>query len=232
MVHYTSLILLAKPFVPAKISARPDDGTAKTLLEPKHDLARRALEICQDSATEICNLGNRYRESFGSFRRSPLTATHCTLMACLVKLFLASPDDGPSTRRTSEDLKSCISTFQELSESWTPPRRCLQMLSRVPDNDFRKLMNRAEAASQKEGANGDAARLNGKHQQVPQNDPGNSPLQHRGEDILPYIDHIDTSAPEDSLSFSHPWLSDQLESMAGLDELDYSALNSLPWDYI
>lgn len=109
------------------------------------------------------------------------------------------------------------------------------MLSRVPDNDLRKLMTRAEADAPKEGgASGDAARLTGRHQQAPQNDPGScdAPLQDRGEDVLPYMDHIDTSAPEDNLSFSHPWLSHQLESMAGLDELNYSALNSLPWDYI
>lgn len=108
------------------------------------------------------------------------------------------------------------------------------MLSRVPDNDLRKLITRAEADAPKEGASGDAARLTGRHQQAPKNDPGSydGPLQDRGEDVLPYIDHIDTSAHEDNLNFSHPWLSDQLESMAGLDELDYSALNSLPWDYL
>ncbi|KAM0241427.1 hypothetical protein ACHAP5_007624 [Fusarium lateritium] len=61
--------------------------------------------------------------AFGSFRRSPITATHCTLTATLMIMFL-----GKGSR---SDLDYCLLTLGELAESWAPAKRYWQTLSRV-----------------------------------------------------------------------------------------------------
>lgn len=137
MVYYTSIILLAKPFLPRR---RNDFSHGLEAQDASYsDLRERAFSLCHEAATNICLLGERYREAFGSFRRSPLTATHCTLTAVLVRLFLGCSQKTDRTNDISRDLRSCMSTLRELSDSWTPARRFWETLRKVLQDRFQSL---------------------------------------------------------------------------------------------
>ncbi|KAH6688366.1 fungal-specific transcription factor domain-containing protein [Plectosphaerella plurivora] len=86
MVYHTSVCLLSKPFLPQEY---PDKG----LLEID-GVPSRASVANLEAAGEICTLAETYREVFGGFRRSPLTATHCTLTAALVIMHLSADAPG------------------------------------------------------------------------------------------------------------------------------------------
>ncbi|KAH6900508.1 putative fungal-specific transcription factor [Thelonectria olida] len=122
MVYHTSIILLTKPFLPkrAALASRSKAGE-RAEDEEQVGFGERVQAICLEAAKEICALGEEYRRAFGSFRQSPITATHCTLSAALVILQAKSwrePNDG-----FENAIESCIRTLKELSDSWTPPRR-------------------------------------------------------------------------------------------------------------
>ncbi|KAJ3548888.1 hypothetical protein NM208_g790 [Fusarium decemcellulare] len=117
MCFHTCIILLAKPFLPKRSTSTELD------LAPDSNREQLALGCCRQASKDICYLSNRYRAAFGSFRRSPLTATHCTLTAALMALFLTDGNRG--------DLTCCVTTLGELADSWTPAKRYWQTLSRV-----------------------------------------------------------------------------------------------------
>lgn len=137
MVYHTTIILLAKPYlqVTAKSTAsqlaqspssqrtsRPDSREL-----PDH-VSVKANEIYLDSAQQICSIGDQYRQAFGSFRQSPITATHCTLSASIALLYHCNQ------RRAVDDsmkrkFESCVQTLQELSRSWAPARSFFLSLS-------------------------------------------------------------------------------------------------------
>ncbi|KAK7423672.1 hypothetical protein QQX98_000862 [Neonectria punicea] len=126
MVYHTSIILLARPFLNRSRRQAQADAT--------HDaLAKKATILCSEAAKEICLIGEQYRATFGSFRRSPITATHCTLSAALVLLRGQSAKEGKETGPHLDLFKSCIKTLQELSESWTPPGRYWKSLLRMTE---------------------------------------------------------------------------------------------------
>jgi hypothetical protein len=107
MVYQTAQILLMKPFSKLQHENRitthrttPDLGTADT--------------ICLRSAIEMCNLTKRYRQATGTFRRSPISATHCMLSAALVLLQEGYPD----TSNRWSYIGTCLIGLEELSHSW------------------------------------------------------------------------------------------------------------------
>ncbi|KAJ3538172.1 hypothetical protein NM208_g6023 [Fusarium decemcellulare] len=115
MVHQTSIILLAKPFLP-KTRSPPSPAYAQGTL------TKKAADLCIEAAMQIRSLGEQYRQVFGSFRRSPITATHCSLSAALIA---ANAHHFRGTEVSKDDrdcVNSCIQTLQELSDSWTPSR--------------------------------------------------------------------------------------------------------------
>ncbi|CCF45849.1 nitrogen assimilation transcription factor nirA, partial [Colletotrichum higginsianum] len=117
MVYHTCCILLFKPFL-----IKPKDAP----VVPKTDTAKRAEEFCIESAKRICHAGKKYRQVFGSFRRSPISATHCILTATLVLIQYASPDpDFANTGRPCCTLyiEACLEILKELSTSWKPACR-------------------------------------------------------------------------------------------------------------
>src|SRR6478609_9788935 len=65
MVHYTSLILLSKPFIPTKNTRT--SNLSSSISNDK--VPKRAFDLCQEAATEISDIGDRFREKFGTFRR-------------------------------------------------------------------------------------------------------------------------------------------------------------------
>ncbi|PYH94004.1 Zn(II)2Cys6 transcription factor [Aspergillus ellipticus CBS 707.79] len=115
MIYHTARILLAKPFV-----MRSDDVRTK-----KDETAEIALSVCRDSAKAICLVEQKYRRTFGTFHRSPISAMHCTLSAAWV--ILEEPD-CPSKRT---QLHMCLTVLDELSKSWYPVRHIAHNLRRL-----------------------------------------------------------------------------------------------------
>ena len=131
MLYHTSVVLLAKPFLRYRKRTEAAAGTPQ-LAEQDDDMFRRASAACLEAAGEICLVAERYRQAFGSFRRSPLTATHCTLTAALVLMFVQPVAAGKiPPRRNNTQLDCCMQTLRELSVSWGPPLRYWQTLNRI-----------------------------------------------------------------------------------------------------
>lgn len=226
MVYHTSLILLVKPFIPLSLFQSPVKAQPKDPIESSQDIQSRALITCREAAANICYIGDLYRKRFGSCRRSPLTATHCTLMACLVNLHLSDQDVGGTSQATA-GLKSCMLTLRELSDAWTPPRRYWENLTRTAAN----IQHAGKSARETTNHPSKAALL-GKR--------GNEPRP------LSIVDSMIASspAPESLVSdnsigndqvgdpFSDAaWSFDDMESSVDFGNLDFSMLSSLPWDY-
>lgn len=128
MVYSTACILLARPFLAPT--------TTKNATEPANNVDPKFTEgfskadvLLQTSAKQICSTARKYRRVFGSFRRSPITATHCTLSAALVFLRNAKARSAveatkvPSSSSGTDDLKICLDVLDELSTSWDTARR-------------------------------------------------------------------------------------------------------------
>ncbi|KAH7123495.1 fungal-specific transcription factor domain-containing protein [Dactylonectria estremocensis] len=129
MVYHTSVILLAKPFLPQPVKLSLSLSTHRP--NTRDEFTQQAYSLCVQAVTEICLLGDRYREMFGTFRKSPLTATHCTLTAALVTLRLSREEEEMISGDREKLVLSCIQTLQELSDSWTPPRRYWPVVLRM-----------------------------------------------------------------------------------------------------
>ncbi|KAF4609843.1 hypothetical protein G7Y89_g15780 [Cudoniella acicularis] len=122
MTYHTAIILLHKPFLTA---TRPNDIGRKTY-DPSTTnptVINASLACCQ-AAESICEISEKYRQIFGSFRRCPLTATHCNLMAALVSLQIPQS----SKNQNMVPFDTCATVLHELSDSWLPPKRLLQNL--------------------------------------------------------------------------------------------------------
>lgn len=130
MVYSTAGILLARPYL-VPVPAAPNSSIAppKTLDGKVLAEIQKADVLLQTSAKQICSTARKYRRVFGSFRRSPITATHCTLSAALVFLRNAKPHsvvgiaDVSSSAFNTEDIKLCLDVLDELSTSWDTARR-------------------------------------------------------------------------------------------------------------
>lgn len=116
MVYHTSIILLAKPFLPKRLNPAHTQTDPPSRIE--EDVTSKAAVLCMDAAKNVCLLGEQYRETFGSFRRAPITVTHCTLSAALMLLY--GPAEATSQHSNTELIQSCVVTLRELSDSWMP----------------------------------------------------------------------------------------------------------------
>ncbi|KAI8180525.1 Nitrogen assimilation transcription factor nirA [Colletotrichum sp. SAR 10_75] len=117
MVYHTCCILLFKPFL-----LRPKQTTTA----PKTDAIKRAETLCIESAKRICLASKKYRQVFGGFRKSPISATHCILTASLVLIQYASPDPDMSNSGRpccTPYIEMCLEVLGELSTSWNPAGR-------------------------------------------------------------------------------------------------------------
>lgn len=118
MVYHTSIILLCKPFLPRQkqhCASEPYNYGDKT--------TQTAILLCAESAKEIATLSQQYRSAFGGFRRSPITATHCSLSAALVSVQVYHLGHTQSQISTKHLLETFSKTLEELSDSWLPARR-------------------------------------------------------------------------------------------------------------
>ncbi|KAH1706248.1 hypothetical protein KXV44_004000 [Aspergillus fumigatus] len=124
MVYHTARILLAKPFTVRHQSAAHDADASGGAQTPT-----QARSVSTDSARAICAIAQKYRQHFGSFRLSPITATHCTLSAATVLLEdIAGGDMLPSQKSR---LEVCVGVLDELAGVWQPARRIGTNLRRL-----------------------------------------------------------------------------------------------------
>lgn len=139
MVHSTACILLARPFLTPATTKSAIDSAKNIDPKFKEDF-EKADVLLQTSAKQICSTARKYRRVFGSFRRSPITATHCTLSAALVFMRNAKARSGvdtadvPSSGFSTEDLKVCLGVLDELSTSWDTARRIRLNLLKLVKN--------------------------------------------------------------------------------------------------
>lgn len=134
MVYHTAIILLHKPFLDeSRQNSFEESSTGYPIPEPSSDpIVVKANVACYEAAKAICAISQKYCEIFGSFRRSPLTATHCNLMAALI--FLQRQRRCIEKKKTSFD--TCAKVLKELSESWNPAGRLLQNILKLQNSDL------------------------------------------------------------------------------------------------
>jgi len=84
------------------------------------------------AATDICSVAQKYRKSFGSFRQSPPTATHCTLSAVLTLINAAHHSwDGISGAVNNKNIELGLTALEELSACWNMAKRIRQNLLKL-----------------------------------------------------------------------------------------------------
>lgn len=123
MAFHTTLILLGNAMLASNARTLPVQGcdTASS---------KNASCLCYDAATSICMTAKKYRNAFGSFRRSPISATHCLLSAALVLIQIASNEQYGSCRKPAlANFDLCLLSLRELSISWDPAGRMLKNLT-------------------------------------------------------------------------------------------------------
>lgn len=148
MVYSTACILLARPYLAPTAATTSSGMIPANTVDPKFEEDfQKADVLLQTSAKQICSTGRKYRRVFGSFRRSPITATHCTLSAALVFLRSAKARSvldktgEPTSSFNTDDIRLCLDVLDELSTSWDTARRIrLNLLklikkSRTTDTD-------------------------------------------------------------------------------------------------
>ncbi len=75
--------------------------------------------MCHKAATNICITVKKYRKAFGSFNKSPMSATYCLLSAALVLIQVASSEtDVGRKRAATANIDLCLQCLDELSVLW------------------------------------------------------------------------------------------------------------------
>lgn len=150
MVYHQAVILLCCPFVTVNAqSPTPPKGETVQHSPQSNDKQQpnsryaKGLSSCSNSIRVMCCIAQRYRQTFGSFKLSPITATHCTLSTALMLIELCcaakpvakhSPtDDGPQPHRLPPHaaVALCFQVLRELSTSWNIAKRIGRNLERV-----------------------------------------------------------------------------------------------------
>ncbi|PWY78031.1 hypothetical protein BO94DRAFT_588334 [Aspergillus sclerotioniger CBS 115572] len=117
MIYHTTRILLAKPFLIRSGCGDKPVG--------KDNTVEQARSVCRDSAKAMCLVAQKYRRTFGSFQRSPISAMHSTLSCAWVVL---DEPDSPSKRN---QLSMCLTVLDELATSWHPARHIANNLMKL-----------------------------------------------------------------------------------------------------
>ncbi|OJJ29984.1 hypothetical protein ASPWEDRAFT_122319 [Aspergillus wentii DTO 134E9] len=123
MIYYTTRILLAKRFLADPTHRHTPNDESTTQATP---LAR---SICNESARSYCSVAYKYRQQFGGFRLSPLTATYCTLSAALV--FLGDIHRVGEMPNSRASLELCLKVLYELAPAWSPACHIFKNLQRL-----------------------------------------------------------------------------------------------------
>lgn len=138
MVYHTAWILLAMPFLKKSSLFTGYENNGNDLQHQQSrppNVVNQATVKLGNSARNICSIAQKYRQVYGSFRLSPITATHCTLTAA-VALLRIYPDVGEEAfnSKLQDDLAVCLEVLGELSVSWRAAfklrRNLVQLIAR------------------------------------------------------------------------------------------------------
>lgn len=67
----------------------------------------------------MCDVAKKYRKTFGDFRLSAVSATHCLLSAALVLIQVASNEPETCEKKAAAaNVDLCLQCLHELSVSW------------------------------------------------------------------------------------------------------------------
>lgn len=149
MVYHTVWILLCGPFLynfyhpykkPEPECTRPTSQKEGEKC-PEVERSEKALAACGTSVRAICIIAQQYRQTFGSFKLSPITATHCILSAgltiidkcCTVEnLEQYNPADKPQPGASPHAAVGlCLQVLRELSTSWNTAKRIGRNLEKL-----------------------------------------------------------------------------------------------------
>ncbi|KAK4861857.1 hypothetical protein LT330_003892 [Penicillium expansum] len=147
MVYHTVCILLCVPFL-SNLSTTPDVGNPidpqtqqnSSCQESESAWEQKVTAICKTSIRGTCVVAQKYRQRFGSFKLSPITATYCMLSAasliierCCVDAAMRpvtgnQTSQGPSPQAA---VGLCLQVLRELSTSWDIAKRIGQNLEKL-----------------------------------------------------------------------------------------------------
>lgn len=249
MCYHTSIILLIKPFLPTRRHqgvGNTDQNSHEDSSDPHDDDRQQyVLQLGQQAAKAICSLGNRYRGIYGGFRRSPLTATHCTLTAALMTLYLASGQEAGRSDRAQ--LKSCAATLGELADAWEPARRYHRILSRILGDLYGRMNVVGDSQHKKAELKGPRTETIGLYASIVPTGSGEMLVQHYPNSPVLVDDHppqqvqqqeinptdTDSLLPcDDSYALAMDTLPPLDFSQVDLGQLDFYPLSTLPMDYL
>lgn len=146
MVYHQAVMLLCCPFISHYYKPEKEGDAAQQLAEvddnsPESIRLHKALSSCSSSVRSVCIIAQKYRQVFGSFKLSPMTATHCTLSTALIIIELCCagkpspkhypPDDGSYNLSPHSAVALCFQVLRELSTSWDIAKRIGRNLEKV-----------------------------------------------------------------------------------------------------
>jgi hypothetical protein len=143
MVYHTVYILLCVPFLKNTSDAK---GAGSQNIPVQHDTnsdasetqcRQKAITISNSSARAVCVVAQKYRQTFGSFKLSPVTPTHCMLSAALIIIEKCSVSTSNSEETQAKSpsphaaVGLCLQALQELSTSWDISKRIGRNLEKM-----------------------------------------------------------------------------------------------------
>ncbi|GLI76007.1 hypothetical protein PoHVEF18_004273 [Penicillium ochrochloron] len=145
MVYHTAFILLCGPFLSGNSPPKNEEKTKSSPEQhentPENPTSQKALTACSASVRSMISIAQKYRQTFGSFKLSPVTATYCTLSAALIIIErCCSPEnygkpspqeEGARTLSPHAAAGLCFQVLRELSTSWNIAKRIGRNLEKV-----------------------------------------------------------------------------------------------------
>jgi hypothetical protein len=146
MVYHTVCILLCVPFLNHQSDSQNASRTDPQIQQNRNHKTsqdgcrEKAMTICSNSARATCIVAQKYRQTFGSFKLSPITTTHCMLSAALIIIEKCCVDPamkngtgnqtprGPSPQAA---VGLCLQVLRELSTSWNIAKRIGRNLEKL-----------------------------------------------------------------------------------------------------
>jgi hypothetical protein len=142
MVYHTVYILLCIPFLNKNSDAKGGDKqNTQVQHDTKNDASetlrkQKAMTICNNSARAVCVVAQKYRQTFGSFKLSPVTPTHSMLSAALIIIDKCSYFGSVKETQTKSPSQNaaiglCLQSLRELSTSWDISKRIGRNLEKL-----------------------------------------------------------------------------------------------------
>ncbi|KXG51937.1 Transcription factor [Penicillium griseofulvum] len=140
MLYHTVCVLLCVPFLNNHPTDRQKQQNNNQGPEPPAD-KQKFITVCGNSARGMCVVAQKYRQTFGSFKRSPITTTHAMLSAAIIIIEncclnpTAKSSTGTQAPRGRPSPQAavglCLQVLRELSTSWNIAKRIGRNLEKL-----------------------------------------------------------------------------------------------------